>query len=242
MSDLRRKITTRLVDPIVWGGIKRVPLLPRLAEFRACQFDSPEETRARQLKRLGAIIAHASTNVPFYREAVGPLDAREIAADPLAQLARFPVLTKKHLCERLEDLKIELGRGTVLDASGGSTGEPTRFYKDREQLASSLASTQIFLEWAGIERAERLVKLWGARRDLRDGVSMGLRLSRFLYGRVTLDAFDMGEEAMHGYAAFMRRHRSVCLEGYATALDAFAPDVGQTVQDEIFGHALLHWA
>lgn len=228
MSNLRRAITTRFVDPLVWTWIKRIPLVLRLAEFRSGQRDSHEDARARQLERLADLLVHASTKVPFHRESLGPLDPREVAADPLACLARFPVLTKEHLRDHLEDLKVEMDRGTFLDASGGSTGEPTRFYKDREQLASSLAATQIFLEWAGIERAERHVKLWGARRDLRDRVSLGLRLSRFLYGRVTLDAFDMGEETMRGYAAFMRRLRPVVLEGYATALDAFARFVEET--------------
>ena len=222
MSDLRRTITTRILDPIVWTGIKRIPLVSRLAEFRERQHDSQEKVRARQLTRLSDLLVHASNNVPFYREAVGPLDAREAAGDPLACLARFPVLTKSDLRERLDDLKVELGRGTFLDSSGGSTGEPTRFYKDREQLASSLAATQLFLEWAGIERAERHVKLWGGRRDLREGVSLGLKLSRYFYGRITLDAFDMGEETMRGYVEFMRRLRPVVLEGYATALDSLA--------------------
>jgi len=222
MSDLRRTLTTRVLDPIVWTGLKRAPLMKRLAEFRACEFDTPDEARARQHTRLAELLTHASTNVPFYRGAVGALDPADVASDTISCLSSFPILTKAHLREQLDDLKVELGRGTILDASGGSTGEPTRFYKDKEQMASSLAATQLFLEWAGIERAERHVKLWGARRDLRDGVSLELRLKRFFYGRVTLDAFDMGEETMRGYAEFMRRLKPVVLEGYATALDAFA--------------------
>lgn len=232
MSDLRRTITTRVLDPLVWSGIKHIPLVQRLEAFREGQFDSPEEARARQMALLTKLLVHASTNVPFYREAVGALDPDDVAADPVAHLKRFPVLTKADLRDRLDDLKVELGRGTFLDSSGGSTGEPTRFYKDSEQLASSLAATQVFLEWAGIERAERHVTLCGARRDLRSGVSVGLRVIRYFYGRVTLDAFDMGEQTMREYTAFMRRLRPVVLEGYATALHSlaqFMEDTGETV-------------
>ncbi len=231
MSSLRRAITTRVLDPIIWTRVKRIPLMTRLEDFRACQSDTPEVARERQLARLADLMVHAASNVPFYREAVGPLDAESVRDDPLACLARFPILTKADLRDRLDDLMVELGRGTFLDASGGSTGEPTRFYKDAEQLASSLAATQVFLEWAGIERAERHIKLWGARRDLRPHVSFGLRLSRMFYGRVTLDAFDMGEETMREYLAFIRRHRPVVLEGYATALNALAQFVDETGED-----------
>ncbi|MCD4690350.1 hypothetical protein K8S17_02715 [bacterium] len=222
MIDIRRAATTRLLDPVVWTLIKRVPLMARLKEFRAQQFDDVETFRLRQERKLEELLLHAAGNIPFYRERLSGITHRTGASNVRAALVDIEPLSKRDLREHLDDMVVEMGRGTMVDASGGSTGEPTRFYKDREQLGASLAMTQVYLEWAGIERGEPHVKLWGARRDLRDRVSLGLRLNRYFYGRRTLDAFEMGEATMREYLSIMERTRAVCVEGYADALDRLA--------------------
>ncbi len=222
MTSLRILTTTRVIDPVLWTGVRRSPLMRMLREYREQQFESHRIFETRRDGLLGGILAHALERSPFYASRFGGQTATQVKADPMRALMDVPPLTKADLINHLEELKVEMGRGTFLDASGGSTGSPTRFYHDRNQLASSLAATQLFFEWAGVARGERHVKLWGARRDLRAGITSGLRLKRFFYGRTTIDAFDMGPVAMEGYVEFLRSYRPVCIEGYADALHTLA--------------------
>ncbi len=220
-------VTTRVIDPVLWTGIRRSPLMQMLREAREHQSESSEAFERRRSGLLAGLLTHAITRIPYHAERVPGLTVARINADPIAALREFPPLTKSDLQAHLEELKVEMGRGTFLDASGGSTGSPTRFYHDRDQLASSLAATQVFFEWAGVARGERHAKLWGARRDLGARDVPALRLKRFFYGRTTVDAFDMGATAMAEYVKFLQSYRPVCIEGYADALHTLAEFVAR---------------
>jgi phenylacetate-CoA ligase len=94
-----------------------------------------------------------------------------------------------------------------------------RFLQDRIFQSDALATTVLMYEWAGVPRGSRHIKLWGAPRDLGTGkVAMRRRAADWLSNRTTLDAFDMSEERMRGYAQRISAARPVCLEGYADGL------------------------
>ncbi len=218
MRGLRVELTARVIDPMVWGVIKRIPFHTFLSQFRRGQWDDAETFSRRQARNLFRILSHAATRVPFYMSASGtaPLEAME--RDPLRALASFPILEKTDLRDNLGDLTCEMGRGTFRDSSGGSTGEPVTVMKDKVFLGASLAAAQFFYEWTGVSRGERTVKLWGAARDLNAGSRIGRRLSELVYNRKLLNAFEMSGETMRGYIERLSEFRPACLEGYADAL------------------------
>ena len=218
MRGLRTELTSRIVDPVVWGVIKRIPFHTFLSQFRREQWDDQETFSKRQAERLSRILAHATTRVPFYIDRGKPISPEILARDPLRSLASLPILEKTDLRENLADLTCEMGRGTFRDSSGGSTGEPVTVVKDKVFLGASLAAGQLFYEWAGVSRGERLVKLWGAARDLNAGTKMGRWLGELVYNRRTLNAFEMSAETMRDYVERLSEFRPACLEGYADAL------------------------
>ncbi len=222
MKGLRSVLTSRVVDPVVWGVIKRIPFHTFLSEFRRGQWDDTETFSKRQAERLSRILTHATTRVPFYMSSGKLISPDALRRDPLRALASFPILEKKDLRESLADLTCEMGRGTFRDSSGGSTGDPVTVVKDKVFLGASLAAAELFHEWTGVQRGERRVKLWGAARDLNAGTRIGRWLVEFVYNKRSLNAFEMSADTMRDYVERLSRFRPVCLEGYADALYGLA--------------------
>ncbi|MBD3368697.1 MAG: hypothetical protein GF405_11090 [Candidatus Eisenbacteria bacterium] len=221
MDTLRTGFVTRVLDPLGWR-FKRTDTGARLSEFRRFQWDDEATWRRRRDLLLADLLVHATTRVPYYRERVTDLEPEAIAADPTAALARFPVLERSDLIEHFDELICEVGRGPKLVKSGGSTGTPVRVLWDRVYTGAALATTQLSLDWAGVERGERRVALWGARRDLGGRFGYVRKLNHLLRDITVLDAFRMGEEQMAEYVRIINRRPPVCIEGYTEAIFALA--------------------
>jgi phenylacetate-CoA ligase len=221
--DARLFTAQRIVDPLFWGVVKRLPVRRRLAEFRKAQWDEAGVYRERRDRRLAALLTHAVTRVPYYRDRVGGLSTASIERDPLRTLGAFPVLERSDLHDHFDELTCEMGRGTERGSSGGSTGTPVRFLRDGEYIAAATAARRLAFEWAGVGLGERCVRLWGARRDLPTGRhQVRGRFGDLLYGRLTLDAFRMGDGEMADYVRRINRFRPAFIEAYADAAHELA--------------------
>ena len=91
----------------------------------------PQRIEAQQLLQLGALLVHARTNVPFYRERLAGLDLHE--AEPVARdlFAALPILTRRDVQSSESELVSRAfpsshGRA-VQGITSGSTGTPVRY-------------------------------------------------------------------------------------------------------------------
>ncbi len=221
MATWRSAVATHVIDPLGWR-LKGTPLGKRLAQFRRYQWDDADAWRDRQAGLLARLLVHAIEHVPFYASRVRGLSRRSIEADPYRSLKEFPVLERSDLVESFDELRFEMGRGTSMDKSGGSTGTPVRFLHDKVYSTAAFATTQLSLDWAGIARGDRRVALWGARRDLAGRAALVSRINLFFRDVEILDAFRMGERQMRVYVDRVNRRPPACLEGYTDALFALA--------------------
>jgi phenylacetate-CoA ligase len=230
MADPRRALAWGLVDPLFWNVVKRLPVRQRLAEFRKGQWDDRGVFEDRRSRRLAALLKHAVSRVPFYRDRARGIPLDRIDAAPLQALEAFPILERSDLHEHFDALTCEMGRGTARDSSGGSTGVPVQFLHDGVYLSAAIAGERLVFEWAGVRTGDRAVKLWGARRDLPSGRRHPLGgLSDRLYHRLVLDAFRMGDPEMADYVRRIDRFQPLSVEAYADAayeLAAFARRTG----------------
>ncbi len=217
MTTLRRIIATKVVDPLVWKG-KRMPLAARLKEFRAGERDDPETLSRRQATRLADILAHTVQVIPFYGERLTGLTPESIEADPFGSLRHFPVLTRDDVRDHLNDLWTEMGLGTRRDHTSGSTGMPLDFYRDLPSTAAALATTQIALDWAGVERGERRVRFWGSPMDMAVERSRVGRAINLLHDRRVLDSYGMSDERKREYIDLINSRPPVAIEGYPSSV------------------------
>lgn len=198
-----------------------------LQELRATEGWSPAEVRAASEARLQALLLHAWTHVPYYRE---PLRANGVVRDgspPRVDLSRFrdlPLLERTTIRERAAELldvrPPTRGNPRATVTSSGTTGNPIRVVRDRVTYHHSLAVEAWFDEWAGYRRGEAKAVLWGLRPPLRERpramLAAFLRRESRLYSQVLSDAL------LDAYIARINRVRPAMILGYPSAVHRLA--------------------
>jgi phenylacetate-CoA ligase len=161
--------------------------------------------------------------VPYWRELFRDvfgergLDPR--AADPVEVLRHLPLLTRETIQRegpRMYDERLDLVK-LLPQRTGGTTGEPLRFYRTRDELEAQMAISLRGFELAGVPDSMARARIWAPRPERK----WESRLVRFT-GQLQLDAFDLSEAAMRGWVDQLAKHRIGFLYGYVSAVDAFA--------------------
>jgi len=210
-----RSALQRSLDTLIGQGGRHRALNAQL-EFaalpRAAMLDE-------QRTRLRALIRHAATTVPYWRDAfadakLDPNDFREV--DDLAQL---PILTKEIIRAEGDRLLSErVNRRALIERrTGGSTAEPLVFYVTRAEYEQQIATSLRGFALAGVRPGEPLGKIWGYNREQRLG-----NLIAPLTGRLFFDAYQTTPERMDRWVDHMQRIKPVCIYGYASALHIVA--------------------
>ncbi|MGH2349089.1 MAG: phenylacetate--CoA ligase family protein [bacterium] len=114
----------------------------------------PDGLRRLQEFRLRRLVAHAYARVPFYRRWFDDAGAHPDQIRTLDDLARLPLLTKKLLREVPSDDLLDRGarrEECFLTETSGSTGQPTRIYKDTRAIFSiaGWGSPMMIARWLG---------------------------------------------------------------------------------------------
>ncbi|MEN3056808.1 MAG: phenylacetate--CoA ligase family protein [Candidatus Methanosuratincola petrocarbonis] len=172
---------------------------------------------------LEKLLLHASENVPYYSQIFKKIQVVNNGKLDCARFQQIPYLKKEILKHRVEDLKSkDLGRRKwYWNASGGSTGEPTKFIQDAEYGAWAGATWKYFHEkLLGIdEEKAKKVAIWGSERDLFYGsIGTKAKLVNWLTNTVFLNSFRMTEQDMERYIGIINRHNPELVRGYAGAL------------------------
>jgi phenylacetate-CoA ligase len=218
---------------VIYGGLYRGLVVPalilkdpeerntfaHLRGLRRSQWESREELTRRSEERLRALVVHAATFVPYYRDLFRRLriDPRDIRGT--TDLQRLPPLTKGLLRENLERLTVPGDSGRLRHQTGGSTGEPTVLYIDnRTRKSWSRAACIRAWEWAGWKVGDPMCNLWGSYLDRPPQPPWGERIYQLLQRSHWIDAFSLSEATLPSIVERLRRLRPVALRGYASAL------------------------
>ena len=153
-----------VIQPLYQGLTGRRPW-SEARRLRELQWRSTDELEARAVKRLRALVEHAATHVPYYREllqatGVGPGDIRT-----LADLARVPMSEKTVIranfpARVLADNLPARRRYRIF--TSGSSGTPFELYIDRAELDSLLGSYYFFREWDGTALWDGRLRITGS--------------------------------------------------------------------------------
>ncbi len=204
--------------------LKGMTTLKILAELDRSQWLAPEEVARRQWDALRRILRHAYERVPYYRRRFDECGVKPDDIKSLQDLVKIPVLTKDDLNEHLQDLVADGVDVSSLrtDATGGSTGEPTRFIHSPAFLYSAQAATLRNYRWCGQDVADRAAYIWGSAFDISRVDSWKGRLTAALCNQLWLPAFKLTRDQMSEWVEALTRFRPVTLTGYRSALQHFA--------------------
>jgi len=224
MFDWYASLNKHVIYPLYYwrSGDKR---LARLAEIEKHQLYSPEELASLQLSRLQIIIEYAFKHTPYYRRVMEERQLIPSDIKKLSDIEALPILTKTIIQNNLDDLISDqyTKNQLVQDASGGSTGEPTIYYKDWDHHNLRRADQIRHDRWSGWDIGSRSALIWGAQRDLKAVKSIREHIiSRYIERRWELDAFEMSPEKMGNFTTQLEKIKPSMILGYSNALTVYA--------------------
>ncbi len=180
----------------------------------------PGKLRQLQIERLRALCAHAGRTVPYWRDLFASIgfDHRDISR--IEDLSALPILTKDIIREQKDRMLSESADKDRLisRSTGGSTGDPLRFWIDRPSLERQFSINERGYRLLGLSPGDPVAKIWGYGRDF-ERTNL---LTAAAIGRTYHDAFDTSARAMGKWLRTMRVSRPVAIYGYTSAVAQFA--------------------
>jgi phenylacetate-CoA ligase len=210
--------------------LRRSQSLKILRDIADAPFAPPEEVRAAQFRRLTALLAHAESKVPYYRDLFRSLGITSQDIRTLDDFTRLPILTKDIIRERWRDLIREDVPLEQLSPhfSGGSTGVPLRFYRERVYMDASDAGTFRNFQQCGWRLGEMIAFFWGSNERLHRMSRAEFELRQRARRMYQFDPFHSGPAEMSGW---LRRWPSLGARiafGYASTIARFAEFIEST--------------
>ena len=194
-----------------------------IAELLCSQVLTSEELNELQKTKLKALLLESIKNVPSYKPYAYLKD--EIENNPIAALKQIPILEKDYFRDNSENFINEaIDRSNLIpNITGGSTGQPLRFYMDRTTVEHYEAARLRGLSWSGITPGSRSVMIWGNPIELNSMKKRSYHLKeRWLKNRIIIPAYSLKSESINQYINRIERYKPEYFYGYASALHAFA--------------------
>ena len=200
-------------------------MLDRLDDLERTQWLPREEIEKLQFERLKRLLIHSYNNVDFYRERFDSVGFNPEDFTNLKEFKKIPYLTKSDLQVYFKSLIAKNIKHTDLihDASGGSTGKPTKYFKDLRRQQERAADKIRHDRWCGWDLGEKSVLLWGAQREFEKQPSLKDRLvEKYIYRSYGFNAFDVTEEKVLVFLEKLKKIRPTMILAYANVAYLFA--------------------
>jgi len=187
------------------------------------------------------LLEHAYDNVPYYHQVFRELGLKPEDIKTTTDLLKLPLLTKEDIRNNIDKLvaKNYSRQKLIPDSTGGSTGEPMKFFVDKTALSWSMAAAYREWSWAGYNIGDKMVYLWGAPQDLSRQTELKTRLVDLIRRRKMLDAFNMTEKTLDEYVKILRRFKPKVINAYASAIYLMAQYIEKRGIDDIRPKAIL---
>ncbi len=208
----------------VWYGLRgrRYGAYRRFLE--QSQWWSPERLREFQWQELRRLLEVAFHHVPFYRERYAAAGARLEDIRDFEDFALLPAVGREDIRAYREQMRSAAWKGRlVLHATGGSSGEPTRFYITLDSYDWRCAASSRAYSWSGCRLGERTLYLWGAPvGSVRATQALKMRLFRWLRRELMINTFAQSEGFWDGVYQRALRFRPRYVVGYVSSLKEFS--------------------
>jgi phenylacetate-CoA ligase len=125
---------------LYWKYIRRSNVLKYYQKLKTHQWNTWEENKKIQQKKLYKLIEYASKNIPYYEKVIKEYNIKFSEDTIFDDLKKFPLLTKDIIRNNFDKLFKFRDNTYYRNSSGGSTGEPLIFYQDNNYFAWNTAN------------------------------------------------------------------------------------------------------
>jgi phenylacetate-CoA ligase len=195
--------------------------MKRLEELEGTQWWPREKILALQDERLRKLVKYAYDSVPYYRRV---FEQRALKPEDIVtsgDLVRLPILTRQLVRNNFSDLVARgFPRGELMPClTGGSTDEPLRFYKTRDDYHGwDTAAGLRAHKWAGYQVGERLALFWGRHPRLSIADSIARTTKHFVQRVELFDALTMSDQRLPSFAKRLEGFDGGFIKGYPSAV------------------------
>ena len=192
---------------------------------------SPQKLRAIHEERLAKLLHHAWSQTEYYHEVLEHCGVLRNGRVNLDRFTDIPFLTKDIIRtqgDRLRAKSLPPGRKPYKNLSGGTTGQPTRFWQDNVYWGVTIATRTYQFSTVGKEYGQREMKIWGNERDLRLG-TLGWKatLENFIYNRKFEQCWHLPEQRIAEIIRHINEWRPQMLWGYRDGIDGVAKYINE---------------
>ena len=207
-----------------YHGLSLEEVVHHCKEFDESQKKSVQENMDIQWMRLQDLLKHAYDQVPYYRNVFDQMGLKPESIKTPDDYQKFPLLTKEIIQQQGENLMARDYRGTPLirAASGGSTGQPIRLFKNPTNKAIEAACTWGYHQWIGWNIGDRAMRLWGSLDQLTMKRKLYRLGSKVCINEVRRNVHRMDKHAMSEIAKCLIQFKPKILIGYTNAIYSLA--------------------
>ena len=181
---------------------------------------------AYRLSRLKQLLDHCERNVPFYRRRFSDSGFSVTDFTSLEQLKAIPPLTRQDLQEHWQELIATNFAGKKLStgSSGGSTGQPVYYRKDREATSAGQAAHLLGWSLSGWRMSMKGLHIWGNPTTVNEEwgrLSSKLKAKVFRHHKFPAYTLHDGSR-LHDLYELICREQYDYIDGYTNAIYYFA--------------------
>lgn len=192
--------------------------------LRKTQFWSAKSLKALQEYKLKLLLKHAYDNVPYYRRIFRYKNLKPQYFESVEDLAKLPILTKNDIKQHFGEFIAFNSQGyrPITTATGGSTGEPLRFFIDVRSAGVGEATLWRGWSYAGYKFGDKMAVLAGL--SLIPGKENLLKAAaRKVIRRIAnFPAISLRKEIIDAYAKQMIEFEPKFIRGYPSSIYFFA--------------------
>jgi phenylacetate-CoA ligase len=204
-------------------------IIKSLKFLQKSQWMSEDELAAYKYAKLSTLIRHAYSEVPYYRDLMDKNKIRPDDIGGLDDIRLFPILTKELIRENYERIvSRDASKKEVVEAStGGSTGEPLKFIRDRNTIVWTEAALLRGKSWAGYSIGDRSVFFISYGKSSLRGKAWERIINNYSFPAFEKDG-DLPEHIKKAV-----KLKPFCIVGYASNLFRIASVCGKSGINDI---------
>jgi phenylacetate-CoA ligase len=194
----------------------------RLAFLSKSQWWSPEELREFQWRQLKILLKLALDSVPFYKHKYAGIRFEDIRS--WDDFRRLPILTRQEVQQHLQELRSTSYTGkSKMHSTGGSSGQPVRFFQSFESYDWRTAATARVYGWSGLSPSESSLHLWGAPVGTPIlSARLKINIHNWARNQKIIPTFLQSESVWREIYAYALKRKPKYLLGYVSSLLSFA--------------------
>lgn len=208
----------------------------RMLKFlRKSQYWSHQQMKAWQLDRLNILLQNAKKNSSFYAM---KLEGFKIPLQHLEAIQELPILTRDDIKLFFNDIccrNINL-KTCELSRTGGSTGEPMRYYLSKNSKNWNRGTVYRSAEWANVYLGDRLVQMTGSHYDYKKFQKIQQKLILFFQRYKDLSVASVTEDLFHKYYKIIKQYKPKSIWGYSSGIYQFAKFIETHYPSSEFGY------